>query len=145
MAVTGKMFGNLTLQMGAKEHGFIADSIKCMLTTVTYVPDQDVHDYYNDVTNEVTGTGYTAGGAALGTKTFTYTAATNKVVFDAADTVWTTSTITARNAVVYNDTPAATTAKGLLCYQASDADISSTAGDFTVAWAAAGILEWTIT
>jgi hypothetical protein len=42
----------------------------------------DEEDLFNDVTNEVTGTGYTAGGAALGSKTLANT--NNVVKFDAA-------------------------------------------------------------
>jgi hypothetical protein len=41
------------------------DTIKCALTTSTYTVDIDTHDFFNDVTNEITGTGYTAGGATL--------------------------------------------------------------------------------
>jgi hypothetical protein len=44
------------------------DTIKVMLNTSTYVADQDVHAKRSDVTNEVTGTGYTAGGQLSPTK-----------------------------------------------------------------------------
>jgi hypothetical protein len=46
---------------------------KTMLTTVTYVPNQDTHDFKDDVTNEITGTGYTAGGVAISPLTSLYT------------------------------------------------------------------------
>ena len=41
------------------------DTIKVMLVTSAYVPNQDTHTERSDVTNEVTGTnqGSTAGGA----------------------------------------------------------------------------------
>ena len=42
------------------------DTIKVMLVTSTYTPNQDTHTKRSDVTNEVSGTGYTAGGATLG-------------------------------------------------------------------------------
>lgn len=51
------------------------DTIKALITTSAYTPDPLTHDYLNDVTNEVTGTGYTAGGATLASKTITLTVA----------------------------------------------------------------------
>ena len=92
----------------------------------------------------MSGTGYTAGGATLASKTITYTGATNKWVFDAADPTWTTSTITARTAVVYDASPASDATRPLICYQQSDADVSTTGATFTVQFAAAGIVEITI-
>lgn len=116
------------------------DTIKVALVTSTYTPDQDVHDFFDDVTNEVTGTGYTAGGATLGTVTVTADNTDNEGVFDAADTSWTTSTITARGAVVYKSTGTASTS-ALICYFDFTTDKSSSAGTFTIAWNAEGILN----
>lgn len=144
MVVTGKLYGLVFTALWNKEIDFDTDDIKCMLTTSLYTPDQDTHDYKNDVTNEVTGTGYTAGGASLASKTVTYTAATNKHVLDAADVSWASSTITARTAVVYDSTPATDATRPLICYQQSDADISSSNGTFAVEWNASGIVEITV-
>lgn len=116
------------------------DTIKVALVTSTYTPDQDAHDNFDDITNEVSGTGYTAGGAALGTKTVTADNTDNEGVFDAADTVWTTSTITARGAVLYKDTGTASTSK-LICYFDFSTDQISSSGDFTIAWNSEGILN----
>ena len=77
--------------------------------------------------NEVTGTGYTAGGNTLtrvdptssGTTAFT----------DFADTTWSSSTITARGALIYNDSAAGDPAVIVLDF---GADKTSTNGDFTV-------------
>jgi hypothetical protein len=44
------------------------DTIKSALTTA-YTVDIDTHDFFNDVTNEITGTNYTAGGFTLATAT----------------------------------------------------------------------------
>jgi hypothetical protein len=127
-----------------KEIDWDTDVIKVMLTTSTYTPDQDTHDYKDDVTDEVTGTGYTATGETLGSKTVTYTAGTNKWVLDAADVTWAASTITARTAVVYDSSPGTDGTRPLICYQQSDSDIVSTAGNFVIQWAAAGIVEITV-
>ena len=145
MAVTAKLYGAVFLAAFNKEVDLLDDEIRVSLHTSAYTPDQDVHDYKNDLTNEHPATGgYTAGGVVLGTKTLTYTPATNKIMFDAADAVWPSSTITARTAVIYDNTPATDATKPLIGYQQESADISSTGGEFRVAWAAAGIMEITV-
>lgn len=78
-------------------------------------------------TNEVSGTNYVAGGNTLtridptssGTTAFT----------DFADTTWASSTITARGAMIYNDTAAGNPAVVILDF---GSDKTSTAGDFTI-------------
>lgn len=144
MAVTGKFYGLAIKSAFNGEIKLTSDTIKVMLCTSTYVPDQDAHQYKSSVTNEVTGTGYTAGGATLGTKTVTYTAATNVFAFDAADVTWPSSTITARYAVVYDDTPATDATKPLIGYVDFGADVSTTAGTFTLTWDAAGVCTVTV-
>ena len=142
--VTAKLFGLLFTSLWNKEIDYDTDIIKVMLTTSTYVPAQDTDDYKNDVTNEVTGTGYTATGEALTSKTVTYTAGTNKHVLDAADTTWATSTITARIAVIYDSSPATDPTRPLISYQDFITDQSSSGGDFTIQWNASGIIEITV-
>lgn len=144
MAVTGLIYGKAFLSLSDKEIDWVADANKCALATVTYSPDQDAHDYFDDITNEVSGTGYTAGGDTLTNPTSTYTAGTNVWHIDADNAQWTTSTITARYAIVYDSTPGSAATNPLICYQDAGADVSTTAGTFTVAWAATGILQVTV-
>jgi hypothetical protein len=143
MAVTAKMYGQSLLKALNKEIDYDTDTIKVMLCTSAYVPDQDTHVYKDvSVTGEVVGTGYTAGGATLASKTITYTAATNIIALDAADVTWAASTITARYAVIYDDSPASS--KPLLAYVDFGADQSSNNGNFTITWDTAGILKITV-
>ena len=142
-AVTALLYGKHFTGLYNKEFDYDTDTIKVALATATYTPDQDAHDYFNDITNEVSGTGYTAGGATLGSKTVTYTGATNKFVLDAADTSWSSSTITARYAIVYCSTGTASTSL-LVGYQNFGADVSTTSGTFTIVWNASGIVEITV-
>jgi hypothetical protein len=116
------------------------DTIKVALVTSSYTPDQDAHDFFDDVTNEVSGTGYTAGGASLANKAVTADNTDNEGVFDADDVTWATSTITARGAVIYKSTGTASTSP-LICYIDFGSDKSSTAGDFTLQWNSEGILN----
>ena len=117
------------------------DTIIVMLVTVTYSQDIDAHSKRSDITNEVTGTGYTAGGAALANKAVTADNTDNEGVFDADDLAWTTSTITARGAVLYKARGGASSADELIAYIDFAADKVSTAGTFTIAWNAEGIIN----
>lgn len=119
------------------------DTIKVALVTSTYSPDQDAHDFYNDITNEVAnGNGYTTGGATLANAAVTIDNTDNEGVFDADDVSWATSTITARGAVIYKDSGVAATSP-LIAYIDFGADKSSTAGTFQITWAAEGIINLT--
>lgn len=64
----------------------LSDTLKVALVTASYVPDVDTHQYYDDVTDEISGTGYTAGGKTLTGKTITQDDANDRARFDAADT-----------------------------------------------------------
>ncbi len=105
MAVTSKMYLEMvgtSINANGGMLDYLSDTIKVALTTSTNSISQTADRYYSALTNEVTGTGYTAGGATLGTKTLA--TASLVTTFDAADTVWTTLTETgAAQAHVYND------------------------------------------
>lgn len=108
------------------------DTIKVMLVTSAYTPDQDAHTKLSDITNEVTGTGYTAGGATLASKTVTQDNTNDKGVMDCADITWSTSTITARGAVLYKSRGGASSSDELIAYYDFGTDKSSVAADFTI-------------
>ncbi len=116
--------------------------IKVMLCTSLYTPNQETHTSKNDITNEVTGTGYTAGGAELTTKALTE--GTRVTKFDADDVEWAASTITARYAIIYDDTPAGATDKKLLGWVDFGENKSSSGSTFRIQWAAGGILTYTV-
>jgi hypothetical protein len=61
------------------------NTIEVMLVTSAYTPDQDAHDKRDDVTNEVSGTGYSAGGQALANKSVAADNADNEGVLHADD------------------------------------------------------------
>ena len=117
-----------------------ADRFKVMLVTSSYTPNFGTHDFKSDVTNEVSGTGYDAGGKSLTSVTLTQSGGT--ITFDAADLTWASSTITARGAVVYDDS---LTNDPLICYIDFGADKSSSAGDFVLSFNASGIFTLDLT
>lgn len=140
-----KLYGNFLLKALNKEVDWDTDTIKVALLTSTYTPNQDTHDYFDDVSStEVSGTGYTSGGITLASKTNTYDAGTNVIMLDAADVTWSSSTITARYAVVYNDSGASAGAKALIGYVDFGSDQSSTNGNFTITWDSTGIVRITV-
>ena len=84
-------------------------------------------------TDEVSGTGYSAGGQAL-TNVDPTTSGTTAFT-DFADETWTTATITARGALIYNTTPNTTSisvTNPTVVVLDFGGDKTSTAGDFTV-------------
>lgn len=117
-----------------------ADRFKVMLVTSAYTPDFGAHDFKADVTNEVVGTGYTAGGESL--TSVTLTQAAGVITFDAADVTWASSSVTARGAVVYDDSLAS---DPVICYIDFGSDQTSSSGDFTLAFNASGIFTLDLT
>ena len=136
MSGTFHWYGNGLLKLAQGSIDLDTDTFKIMLTTSTYVPNQDTHVFRSDVTNEVVGTGYTAGGATLTGVSVTYDAASNQMRLSWTDPTWPTSTITARTAVIYKSRGGAATADELLAYATNDADVSSSGATFTVDLAA---------
>jgi hypothetical protein len=85
------------------------------------------------VTNETSGTGYSAGGQAL-TNVNPTTSGTTAFT-DFADETFTTATITARGALIYNSTPNTTSisvSNPAVVVLDFGGDKTSTAGDFTI-------------
>lgn len=119
---------------------FGTSTIKAMLVTSGYTPNQDSDDFQNDVTNEVSATGYTTGGKTLTGGTVTQDNTDNEAVYDAADVTWGTSSITARAAVLYKDTGVSSTSP-LIGYVDFTTDQTSANGDFTIQWSSEGIIN----
>jgi hypothetical protein len=83
-------------------------------------------------TNEVSGTGYSAGGGTLTRVDPTTSGTTAFTDFD--DLTFSSATITARGALIYNDTATGDPTVVVLDF---GADKTSTAGDFTIVFPAA--------
>lgn len=141
MAVTMKTYGQFLKTALNKEIDWDTDSIKVMLCTALTI-NQDTAVYLADITRTevASGNGYTTGGKALtfsGATAIAYNASTNTITLDADDITWTSATITASYAIIYDDTPV--TNKPVIAYIDFGGSNVSTAGTFTITWPTNGI------
>jgi hypothetical protein len=88
MAVTGLFYPKFIDHLAQKRMDLDSDTFKAMLVTSAYTYSS-AHDFQNDITNEVTGTGYTAGGATLTSVTWTQTDANSWATSRANSTAYT--------------------------------------------------------
>ena len=124
MAITQAMCSSFKQQILLGEHDLDTDVIKIALYTSAATLSAATTVY--STSNEVTGTGYTAGGNTLAGATVSLSGTT--AFADFSDTTWSAATITARGALIYNSSKS-NKAIAVLDF---GGDKTSTAGDFTV-------------
>lgn len=118
-----------------------AEDTKIFMITNSSTPNFDTNTAYSSLSaNEVSGTGYTAGGVALGATEITVSSGT--LVYDAADTSWASSTISSARAAVQQ---AAAVANELVVLVNFGADYATTNGTFTIQWNPSGIFTIDLT
>lgn len=103
---------------------------KALLTTAAYVENRATHSKRSSITNEVSGTGYTAGGVAL-TLTATLNTTTHILTLTIPAVTWPSSTITARKLIVYRARGGASSADELVCCVDNGADLVSSSSTMT--------------
>jgi hypothetical protein len=142
MAVTQSGVFGLTLRdagNGTIVLNYDLETHKVAMFTNSVTPNFDTNTAYGVSpfnANEVSGTGYTAGGKLLITTTFAI--ASSLLVFDAANLAWTVSTITnARCALIYADALAGNNA---ICLINFTADFSTVVDTFNLNFNASGIV-----
>jgi hypothetical protein len=127
MAITQAMCTSFKQALLDGEMDFSSDTaqtFKIALYTSSATLDATTTAY--SVTNEVSGTGYSAGGNTLSVVAPTTSGTT--AFLDFADTTWSTATITARGALIYQS-GGSNPAVAVLDF---GGDKTSTAGDFTI-------------
>lgn len=75
-------------------------TIKAMLVTNSYIENKDTHATRADITNEVSGSGYTAGGQII-TATLTQDLTTEKTIITLPSVTWASSTLSNVRKVIY--------------------------------------------
>ena len=130
---------------GAAVIDFDTDDIYVALVNSAYIANstaQDTHDFWNDIgTSEITGTNYTSGGQSLLSKTVTLDTANDRVDIDAADTTWSTATVTAYGAVLYKHVGTTASVSPVIALIDFGGAQTATAGNFTITWSASGYLR----
>ena len=111
---------------GAQDLGTSGNTLKIALYTSSASLGATSASY--SATNEVSGTGYTAGGVALSSQAVAYDSTNQVAYFDAADPSWSSATITARGALIYNNTKS----NASIAVLDFGSDYSSTNGTFQV-------------
>ena len=145
MAITASGMYGLSLEKVFNDtlgQSLEAETHKVLMCTDTEAPNFDTHNFRDDIVAEVSGTGYTTGGATLtGTE---LTISSGVLTFDATDitTAWTSSTIpNAMAAVHYTNVGSAATDQLLSLHDFVTA-ASTTNGTFSIVWHASGL--WTL-
>ncbi|MGW4663196.1 hypothetical protein [Streptosporangium sandarakinum] len=142
MAVTSFVYGPLQKSLFEGRINFTTDTIKAMLLSAyTVGTTQDTAQYISDVLaagTEASGSGYTAGGATLGSKTVVYTAANSWSVQRANSTAYTVGDVvrpTTGNGYLYQATSAGTSAGTAPTWPTT---VGQTVTDGGVTWANVG-------
>ena len=122
---------------------FDSDTIKIMLVTASYTPSAAGHAVISSASsNEVSGTGYTAGGATLTSPSITLTG--GEVFFKVNDVVWSENASgfsNARYGIMYKSTGTPGTST-LIAYIDFITDKGNTSSDLVLQFNAAGIVKW---
>ena len=141
MAATAWLFDNFPHALFHGLHTDIQSTavLKCMLLTA--VPAQSSTIKADIVADEHANSGnYTTGGATIASKTATLSSHTTS--FGWANVTWSAATISAKAAVIYDDTSAADNL--IMCINLNGgASVSSTSGDFTISWTAVSNVAFT--
>jgi len=129
MAISQALCTSFKSELLGGTHDLDTDVIKIALFTSSATLDATTTAY--SVTNEVSGTGYSAGGNTLANVTISVDGTT--AIVDCDDTTWTSATITANGALIYNSSKS----DKAIAVLAFGGDKTSTNGDFTIQFPAA--------
>jgi len=129
-------FTNLTRNLCIARHNFSSDTLKVLL--VSSVPSEANLDTWiarSDVTNEITGTGYTAGGIA---QAYTFNAidtTNNRNTITLTNIVngWTAATFSAVGAIVYKNSGTNTT-DYLVGFVDFGGTVTASSGNFSITY-----------
>lgn len=136
MAVVGKLYGMGYQSFFNATIDWVNNDIKVMLTR-NYVPDQDLHYNETHITGEVVGTGYTAGGMLIPTRTVSYSSANKRIELKGANVKWLNTTLEADHAIIYKDVG---TSKILIAYVNFNQVVTTANEDFELVWSSFGVV-----
>lgn len=132
MAITQAICTSFKQQLLEAAHDFRSSGDMFNIALYTSSASLDATTTAYSATNEASGTGYSAGGAAL--TNVNPTTSSTTAYTDFADVTWSSSTITARGALIYNTGPTHTYTNPAVAVLDFGSDKSSSSGDFTVSF-----------
>ena len=132
MASTGILMNSAMRDEALGNINYNTDTFKVMLLTATATPNKDTWAKRSDVTNEVSGTGYTAGGTTSTVSVGATDTTNDRVDVTLGAVTWPTSTITARYAVYYKSRGGASSADELVAVIDFGQDVSTIADTFSL-------------
>lgn len=138
MATTTQFYTNFLLGLGKGRFNFDTDTLNVLLTTASYTPNLATHVSLSDVTNEVTGAGYTAGGQSLSSVVWSAPDDTTGAL-TAENVTWSSLTLTARQGVLYQNTGTPSTSRLIACYDFGE-DKVRTAEPLTLYFASSNVV-----
>lgn len=139
---TSKVYGKAMQTLLNKEWDFDSDTIVAALCSSSYAPDQDTHDYADDITNELAVSGYSR--VTLSGKTVTYTAGTNTIKLDCDDFAFPSMTTTDVRYIVFFADTGADSVSPLILYLDLGAAVAISSNVLNVAIATAGLITITV-
>lgn len=105
----GFLYNSFKMQVVKGEHNFTpttGNTFKLALFTSTLTPDRDTHSSYNQLTNECSGAGYTAGGKVITGLSIIVDSNLDTALIDADNVTWNNLgqlTPQPKWAIIYND------------------------------------------
>ena len=130
MAIQQAMCTSFKAEILDEGHDLVADTLKIALYTSSANLGAGTTAY--STANEISGTGYTAGGVTLTNKAVSPTGTTAH--FDADDPTWTSASFTANGALIYNST----NSDKAIAVLAFGGDFTVASGTFRIVFPAAG-------
>jgi hypothetical protein len=142
MTVTAHWYGQ-GLSTALAGGNIPANTLKVMLTTSSYTPNQATDTYASTPgAFEITGTGYTAGGVAL--SSMTVANSSNIWTLSAANTSWPTATFNTAYGIIYNTSIGSTYSNyplvGFVNFGGTQSPVGVT---FSINWAGGVVLQLT--
>lgn len=145
MTTSANVYGLALKSLVNAEIDFDSNTIKCLLTTNSYTPNQDTHQYLSSITNELANgvsgvAGY--GRVTLSGKSVSYSTSTNTLSLGCSDVLFASLTGVCRYAVFFKDSGSAATSP-LICYMDFGTDVTVTAQDLTIIMPTTALMQIT--
>lgn len=142
MAITAKVYGLAIKAIANKEIDWDSDTVKAVLCSSSYTPNQDTHQYASSLSGELSGGGYAR--VTLAGKASSYDAASNTLMLDCNDYSFLSLTGTFRY-VVYVDTQTGSDATSpLIAYLDFGSDQPAAAQDVAITVNAGGVVSFVV-